>query len=136
MMLLSYQIQCGNLLWQNIRHIDCLFKSFLHFCLTFRRFPFNWHNPIGYIIALSIEYITVISATVIALGIVTPVIASCIMIIALAKEVKHSVKEIRKHVKSKKYRMNVTKLFPELIEFYSNAIRLSKFILKFKWKIQ
>lgn len=92
------------------------------------RFPFDWNNPIGYVVALFIEYITVVAATVIALAIVTPIIASCIMIISLTKEVKYSVREIRKCVASKENRLKVNDLFPGLIEFHSDAIRVSEFI--------
>lgn len=73
-----------------------------------------------------LEYITVVYATLIALSIVTPVIASCIMLISLAKDVKYFVKINRKCAKSKTKRLRMKKLLSELIEFHSNGIGLSK----------
>lgn len=87
------------------------------------RFPFDRNNPVGYFIAVILECLTVLSATLIAMCIVAPVFGSILMLISLAKSIKCFVTSIRKHAKHKKTRLQTVKQISEFIEVQSSAIK-------------
>lgn len=92
-----------------------------------KRFPFEWTNPIGYLVAVIIEYVIVgyefsVDASVLALGIGAYWIG-----LAAIKEIQSILHTIKKRVQAKKHQSNreLKMLFTEFIELHGVAKQLS-----------
>lgn len=100
------------------------FINFISVLFNFlnERFPFFDHkNPIGYLFAFALQYVTVICTVHIAIcntGIIT---GSCCMLISLTRDIEHSLRRIRKNKKPP----NCLDQFSEFVQFHANAIQLS-----------
>lgn len=100
--------------------------NFLFF-LAFLRFPFHTNNPLGYSIAVIIEYVAIgyeffIVACTLALG-----IGTCWFAISITKEIKRIRHSINDAAQANQNQSNELKiLFSEYIHVHSSIKQLSK----------
>lgn len=96
--------------------------------LPFQRFPFDWNNPIGYLIAVTLEYIILayeffVVACLVGLG-----IGANLLGILVIKDIQSIVQSINSEAKATKNQSNDLKiLFSEHIDAQRVASQLSEF---------
>lgn len=94
--------------------------------LLVKRFPFDWHNPIGYLIAVTVEYVIFgyecfIIACVLSFG-----IGAIWLIISVTKEIRHTLHSINDVGQENKIKSNELKrLFSEYFHTYAAIKQLS-----------
>lgn len=88
------------------------------------RFPFDWKNPLGYSIAIAVQYITaayglLFLASLVIFGMVTFFFAN-----ALIKDINGLLQTINKNAKVKKNRDRILKQLLEFIQYHSDVKQL------------
>lgn len=109
-------------------------SKFKCYIFSIWRLPFDWRNPFGYFIAISIDllffwYEMMISTYILALG-----IGSYFFGIAMSKSIKRSLFSISQSADTKIELKVISEQFAEFIEFHSRAEQLSDLnFLHFYW---
>lgn len=93
----------------------------------FIRFPFDWRNPLGYLMACTSEYIGLITVARVGLQIIIFLSGSCWLLISMAHDIKCELRTIADIMKTKHTLSNE---LSEFIEFHSNVIQLSEVFCK------
>lgn len=87
------------------------------------RYPFDWKNPFGYLIATALEYLGILVASFTMASVVHFHIGADIMLFSLTKDVNHELMRMNEKARAAEDRRE---LINELIPFHSNATELSK----------
>lgn len=91
-------------------------------------YPFDWKNPKGYLIVISIQFGII---SVILYGVMSMMIFQIeinLMAISMTKDIKYSLCSINKKAKAKAKanRIDIMEPFTETVQFHSNAKQLSQ----------
>lgn len=86
--------------------------------LLFQRLPFDWKNPIGYLVAFSMEYLTTILILSVILCQTSFTVGTSLMLIALAKDIANDLHSINAF---KANQLKLTNALRDSIELQSNA---------------
>lgn len=86
--------------------------------LLFQRLPFDWKNPIGYLAAFSMEYLTTILILSVILCQTNFTVGTSLMLIALAKDIANDLHSINAF---KANQLKLTNALRDSIELQSNA---------------
>ena len=107
-----------------IHYIDASFSFSFH---PFQncRFPFDWKNPIGYLIACTLQFILLIYLFHAAAFCVSIEIASYLLLISLTKDIKNTVYDMNSSQSDTKLRSTFLKQICEFVQFHANAKRLT-----------
>lgn len=101
--------------------IECWFLYYIH------RFPFDWKNPTGYLIAFIMEYILILNLLFFIICALCHGIGIYILIQSLTDDVKTDLKTFIALSKSKR---NHVKLLKQLTAFVQFQTIVQKFVLK------
>ena len=88
------------------------------------RYPIDWKHPIGYLIAIGLEIVSVFVALHYVTCFLTFAIGCVMISLAVAKDIKDSLILMDENAKSKQYRLHMVERFMELIRF-TNLKKLS-----------
>lgn len=121
--------------WIASPNVVCLLLSFYaHYMMKYEicfflfekcRLPFDWKNPIGYLIAVTLQYIIAIYAAIFMSCIVTLGFGAFLFAVAVNKISKQSLYTICKKAKHKTSQTHLLKRLHEFIHFYSSVKQLS-----------
>lgn len=89
------------------------------------RFPFDWRNPIGYMIAFAIEYLSFFCVVRVAVCLTTFIPGTFWILISITDDLKCDFNTVNELAKSEGSRLQITEKFYELISFQSDAKQLS-----------
>lgn len=131
---LNYQCQCGMSQFRYpFFHQIHIFNCESNFCTFFFkkkninwRLPFDTKNPIGYFIAVFIQYIHVISVMVTVETLMIFCAGTSFMMFPLTKDIKNNLKTINHYAKYKKHRPKIIDQLSHFIKFHSKSIQLSE----------
>lgn len=91
-----------------------------------QRFPFDWKNPGGYLVAFSAEVI-LISCAAIAGALATNFgIGINLILISMAKDVEADMLSINQAIKNRPNRSQMVKQFKDFVRFCSDSKQLSE----------
>lgn len=94
------------------------------------RLPFNSKNPIGYAIAVVLEYKSILCGTYFAASLISLGIGSFLFITnVVTKDVKDILKSINKNADRSSNGTLILKEFSDYFQLHSKAKQLSKYIL-------
>lgn len=91
-----------------------------------QRFPFDWKNPHGYLVAFAAEVILITCAAIAAVLATNFGLGITLILIALAKDVEADVWSIDKSAKNHPNQFQIVEQFKELLRFYSDAKQLNE----------
>lgn len=117
-------VRCGRYLWR--QHLR-IFKQHILFLFVMRSsVPFDWQNPIGYLVAFVMQYISMFCVSH-AAGCHTAFIsASCWIFISMAKDIKQELKGINKIGKSNIRSRQFLDRLSQLVTLHAQAKRFDK----------
>lgn len=114
-----------------------IFETFEHTIIGFifgsfnnKRFPFDWKNPIGYVVAIAYEYMGGVCTFFVAMAILKYAIVVYFFLFSMIDDIKCDLESINRNAKKKKTRMEVVKQFSEMIQFHWKVMELSTFFLE------
>lgn len=93
------------------------------------RFPFDTNSPNEYLIAFIFQYMMVLVAAFISLGVITISIGTSLMLVSIIKDLKADLRSLNENAK-KGNRLQIFKQLFKFIELHSNAKQLSERKLK------
>lgn len=125
---LKYWWVCATVNHSTIFHIMKILKNF-------HRFPFDWKNPAGYLLAFILVYILHLTTTHFTMFPISIGIAGFRFINALTKDVKNDVIAFRDRLKSEPNPMILAKQFFNFIQFHSDTKRCVRSLCFFPFKI-
>lgn len=100
-------------------------KRMLLFCVI-QRFPFEWKNPIGYLIAFPMEVI-LITCAAISGALATDIgIGINLILIAMGKDVEADMLSINQSITNHPKRSDIVKQFKDFVRFCSDSKQLSE----------
>ena len=94
------------------------------------RFPFDTMNPIGFLVAVFIQYIAMINCMVAVKCTTIFFYGTCSMLFPLADDIKCTLKTINHIAKRKKKRSEVADQFSKFVQFHTKSLQLSQFMNK------
>lgn len=89
-------------------------------CGAINRFPFDWKNPFGYLIAVITEYMIVMSSVLTAGSALTCGIGFYLFIIAMSKNIKANLRSMDRKA-DRKRRNHILKQLIEFLAFHSRV---------------
>lgn len=119
--LLNYQLQCGKQTKQIWRGKTCTWEPFCNYW----RFPFDWKCPLGYFIAVAIQYVTLLYAVIVGACVIAFGAVSFLYVIASSKCIKGSLFSIGQCAHNET-NQNILDRFVEFTKFHSHLKQLSK----------
>lgn len=87
--------------------------------------PFSWKNPVGYLVAASLESIMITYACFIATVMVSTCISSYLFEMSLTKDLNNILKSMNKNSKIKENRRNLHAQFTEFVDVHSATKQFS-----------
>lgn len=93
-------------------------------CHLIERFPFDWKTPLGYLVAIALEYVVVSYVLLIAACLIIFGISAYLYIIALSKCIKGSLFAIGRRTQNKRNR-HISDRFIEFAQFHGQVKQLS-----------
>lgn len=94
----------------------------MHFC----RFPFDWRNPLGYLIALALQCVVVSYLLLVGSCGMALAIGSYLYFMASNKCIKGNLLSINQWTGGNKNSQQISNQFIEFIQFHSRVKQLSK----------
>lgn len=91
-----------------------------------RRFPFDWKNPSGYLIAFFAEVVLISCAAIAGVLATNFGIGINLILISLATDVQADILSINQIIKNRPERSQVVKQFKDFVRFCSDAKQLSE----------
>lgn len=126
MMHLKCRIRSGMIHLISSLSISNVPRTTLFFIVFLQRLPFDWQNPLGYVIAFILQYILTFNLFVTVLGILIFGAAICSMLISLVEDMKRDLDTLKASARAKCARREILMKFCHLIELHSNEQQLSK----------
>lgn len=101
---------------------------YFHLRLKIPRFPFDWHNPVGYSAAIALLYILFFNGSIVAIAMTALSIGISGILISLTEDIIVDLKSFNKNARQiKKNRSEIAEQFACLIQIHSNSMQLSDF---------
>lgn len=100
-------------------------NKYLFYCTHFLRFPFDWRNPIGYLVALTLQYTANVRFFKLVACLVATGLGAFSFELSMTTHVKTDLKLINESAKMKENRLSTLKRLSEFIEFHSRLKELS-----------
>lgn len=94
--------------------------------LLHERLPFKWRNPVGFLIAIVMEYAILLYALIVTASILSMAIASFLYAVALSRDIKGSLFAFNLNAQAKVDQPILLDQLTEFIEVHSSAKQLSK----------
>lgn len=91
----------------------------------YRRLPFNWNGPIGYLVAITIQWMSLTFVCFSIMVVVSVGIAGYLFSVAVIKDIKCILQAIDENSKTKARSKQIYKQFCELIDLHSTIKQLS-----------
>lgn len=107
------------------RHNSIQDNEVFTFALQNFRFPFDWKNPNGYMIACSIEYIFLLNILFATFYGLVFQMGSIFMLIWMTEDIKRDLNAINDEVTVKENRRKFANRFVDTIQFYYDGKQLS-----------
>lgn len=114
--------------WDLMKTTVDLIENMIFFSEIVFRFLFDWKNPIGYIFAFVQEYILIMNSAIAGLITASFGVGTCLMFIAMAKDIKNDMRCIRKLCKNHQNRREIIEHFNKFIQFHSEVTQLSVYL--------
>lgn len=122
---------------QNFGNENWIFFRFFH--TIFERFPFSWKDPIGYLIAFTLQSVSILDLFFFVSCCVSLGIGIYMVVTSLTEDIKIILNSINENAKFKRNRLKLSKEIYNALEFHATAMRLNKcvdnFIIPFKCDI-
>lgn len=118
-MLLNYHVQCGELIQTKKNYPKTTLVNRTEFFS--RRFPFDWRNPVGFMIAMTTQYVMFLYGIKVPACVLALSIGSYLYSIALSKDVKGSLFMFKRNIQSKADQSLLLEQLAEFIDLHSNA---------------
>lgn len=101
-------------------------RYLFRFHLVQQRFPFNWQDPIGFLVAAVIEYIEVIYSFALVACMLSLGIGSFIISVSQTSDAKNNLKAINEGAKTNESRLRIWKQLGDYIQFHSSVKKFSR----------
>ena len=88
--------------------------------------PFDWKNPIGYLIAFAIQYISLGHLYILGAAVISLEIGCYLWMMELIEDIKNDINSINKTAKLRKNQTQMSKQLTDSIEFHSKVKQLSE----------
>lgn len=98
------------------------------------RFPFDWSDPVLYLVAFVAVFLNVYCGAMVATTIINYTIASCCMLLALLKDLKQDVTKLIEMSKNEECQAKLKDTFSEFVEFHVTVKTLSFLTTRFSPK--
>lgn len=95
----------------------------------YKRFPFDTKHPLGFTVALIVEFINLQCLAVFVLGDMLMGIESCVMLISIANDIAVELRSINENASSECNHLFVLNQLIKFIKLHTKAKQLSNFIL-------
>lgn len=106
------------------------YPQFLYIFLQINpRFPFDTKNPIGYLIAVFMEYIFDLSILVSAKCLAIYLFGTFFMLFPLVNDIKYCLKTINYNARHKKERPKISNQFFQFVQYHSKLKQLSHILV-------
>lgn len=96
------------------------------FVSKFKRFAFDWKNPIGYAIASFIQYLFILYLFLIATSLLCAAIEGILLTHAVLNDLKINLTEINEFGKYRRNHSKATAQLTDFVEIHSLVIQLSE----------
>lgn len=90
------------------------------------RFPFEVQNPIGYSIAVCLEYLFTLNLELLTMSIMVIAIGPCLILISMTKDLKYNLHILDISARLKEDPVKIVRDFSEFIQLHSDAKQLSQ----------
>lgn len=119
-MLLSYHFQSG-------KHMPLYLNSWMkHYNLYFNtRFPFNVKAPIGYTIAVGMEFLISLNIQFLAMSALIVAMGSSMTLVSITEDMKCNLKVLDKSARKKESPLKIIQQFNDFVGIHANAKQLS-----------
>lgn len=123
---LNYQMRCGKDVVINklFSATNTLLPQFI-FSIN-QRFPFDTKNPVGFSVAIVIQYIQSICSMVATDCFTVCVFGTSALIFPLTKDMKNDLEAININAKRKRTRSKIVSQFAQFVQFHAKLIQLSQ----------
>lgn len=111
--------------YRNQSNFDGVFKLVF---FNLKRMPYNMNTPVGFLIAISHEFLMYLYVAMVGTCVITLGIGSYIYGIAMSKCIKGSIFSISRHSHCKKNPSRVFKRIVEFVHYHSRKKMLSKIL--------
>lgn len=95
------------------------------------RFPFDVKNPVGYALAVVIQFVCMINNNLTVLCVLVIVIAPCLILISTTNDIKYGLDVLNINARANESDFKITQQFNQIVRFHSTAKQLSDLILLF-----
>lgn len=114
-----------------INSISSSYEKWSQNCVLFcsSRFPFDTNNPIGYLLAVVLQYYLTKNIILFVATVISSLVGNFFIGKAFANDMTNDLKLINDSVKVKTNRMQAIKQLCEFIEFHSTVKELSNFVI-------
>lgn len=93
--------------------------------LKFRRMPYETRAPLGFTVAILMQYVFIVDIMTIVECFVLIGVSTLPIIFSMTNDIVTELNNIDMCLRYKKLRLKMTKLFVKLIQFHSDTIQLS-----------
>lgn len=100
-------------------------KSICVISRYFDRFPFDWKNPYGFLISISIEHIMITYALIIGVCALNFSIETYLFVMATTKVIKQNLNSINENDKTNQTRTSISTQFSQFVRYHSMVKQLS-----------
>lgn len=111
-------------------------NKYIHYGVFFihlSRFPFDWENPIGYLIAITLQLELISWNLRFMANLVSFGVACLLFTFQAAKDMKYDLHKINKNVKTKQTRSQTVEQLTEFIQFVtSRELSINSIIMTFR----
>lgn len=114
--------------YNHLRWINCGTNEMWRLFALMLRFPFDTNTPVGYALAVAVQYQTTTYVLSLPAALLSADIGLFFIITSLTSDIKNSLMMINESVKPKKNRLQTMKQIRELIDFHSNARQFSNLL--------
>lgn len=111
----------------------CILFLFLIKIMKSRRLPFDWKNPIGYFLAVALQYIVSTYIFFMAAGLTSFAIGIYLIGLAATKEIRNQIQEINKNLKTERDDDYIHRVFSIFTQWHSKLKQLSFHQLHLKY---
>lgn len=101
---------------------NLLTEFFFSLC---QRLPFDWQNPMGFSIAIALQFIFIFNAAFAGICFAVFSIGMCLILIFATDDIKNGLKSLNQSVKNKQKRTKIWNQFTQIIQFHSKTKQLS-----------
>lgn len=90
------------------------------------RFPFDVENPVGYTMAVCVEFVFTVNIELFTTCVMLVAIGPCLILMSMASDLRYSLYTLNRSARAHAKPSEVTQQFNHLIDFHSKAKQLIK----------